>query len=136
MLDAAGAPPAVVIEPLGGEHVGADVELVARGGAVGVLGTHVGAVSSMRTDLLFLKGVTLYGTPRALIAEMVEVADMVADGVVSPVVDRVFAMTDVESALRYCEAPEGIGRVLLSMGSPGPSGTASGLVVDAARQSG
>ena len=113
---AAGAPPAVVIEPLGGEHVGTDVDLVARGGAVGVLGTHVGALSTVRTDQLFLKGVTLYGTPRAPLAEMVELAGMVADGVVTPVVDRVFELADVRSALAYCAAPKGIGRVLLSMG--------------------
>jgi NADPH2:quinone reductase len=116
VLAAAGGPPAVVIEPLGGEHVGADVELVARGGAVGVLGTHVGALSTVRTDQLFLKGVSLYGTPRAPLAEMVELAGMVADGVVTPVVDRVFELADVRSALAYCAAPKGIGRVLLSMG--------------------
>jgi NADPH:quinone reductase-like Zn-dependent oxidoreductase len=116
---AAGAPPAVVIEPLGGEHVGTDVELVARGGAVGVLGTHVGALSTVRTDQLFLKGVTLYGTPRAPLAEMAEFAGMVADGVLTPLVDRVFELADVRSALGYCASPKGIGRVLLSMGQEG-----------------
>jgi NADPH:quinone reductase-like Zn-dependent oxidoreductase len=105
----------VVIDPLGGDYIGEDLELVARGGAVGVLGSHVGAVSRVRADLLFLKGVALYGTPRAPLTEMEELAALVADGFVTPVIDRVFGLADAAAALDYCERPTGIGRVLLSM---------------------
>jgi NADPH:quinone reductase-like Zn-dependent oxidoreductase len=120
LRDALAGPPAVVIDPLGGDYVGEDVALVARGGAVGVLGSHVGAVSSVRADQLFLKGVSLYGTPRAPLAEMEEIATLVADGFVTPVIDRVFGLADVEAALDYCEHPAGIGRVLLSMSGLSP----------------
>jgi NADPH2:quinone reductase len=112
---AVGAPPAVVIEPLGGAYLDQDIDLIARGGAIGVLGAHAGATSTFRSDLLFLKGVALYGTPRAPLTEMAELAGMVADGLVTPVVDRVFDLTDVEAALAYCGHPAGIGRVLLGM---------------------
>ena len=115
VVRALGSPPAVVIEPLGGEYIASDLDLVARGGAIGVLGAHVGAASTVRADTLFLKGVSLYGTPRAPLETMVEVAEMVADGFVTPVIDRVFAMADVRAALDYCKNPIGIGRVLLSM---------------------
>lgn len=112
---AVGAPPAVVIEPLGGDYLDQDLDMVARGGAVGVLGAHVGANSTFRTDLLFLKGVTLYGTPRAPLTEMAEMASLVASGFVTPIVDRAFGLTDVEAALDYCEHPTGVGRVLFAM---------------------
>jgi NADPH:quinone reductase-like Zn-dependent oxidoreductase len=115
LRQALSGPPAVVIDPLGGDYIGQDLELVARGGAVGVLGSHVGAISTVRTDLLFLKGVSLYGTPRAPLAEMEELAGLVASGFVQPVVDRVFDLADAAAALDYCEHPVGIGRVLLSM---------------------
>jgi NADPH2:quinone reductase len=105
----------VVIEPLGGAYLDQDVDLIARGGAIGVLGAHVGATSTFRSDLLFLKGVALYGTPRAPLTEMAELAGMVADGLITPVVDRVFDLTDVKAALGYCERPTGIGRVLLGI---------------------
>jgi NADPH:quinone reductase-like Zn-dependent oxidoreductase len=113
--EALGAPPAVVIDPLGGPYIAEDVELVARGGAVGVLGSHVAATSDIRSDLLFLKGVSLYGTPRAPLTEMVEVATLVAHKFVVPVIDRVFDLADVRTALEYCEHPTGIGRVLFAM---------------------
>lgn len=116
---AAGAPPAVVIEPLGGAYLDQDVDLIARGGVIGLLGAHVGATATFRSDLLFLKGVTLSGTPRAPLAEMAELAGMVAGGLVTPVVDRVFDLTDVKAALGYCERPTGIGRVLLGMNGGG-----------------
>lgn len=113
---ALGAPPAVVIDPLGGRYLAEDVELVARGGAVGVLGSHVGSSADIRADLLFLKGVSLYGTPRAPLKEMEELAALVASGFVTPVIDRVFDLVDVTAALDYCNRPTGIGRVLLTMG--------------------
>jgi D-arabinose 1-dehydrogenase-like Zn-dependent alcohol dehydrogenase len=112
---ALGAPPALIIEPLGGRYLAEDIELVARGGAVGVLGSHIAATSDIRADLLFLKGVSLYGTPRAPLAEMEEVASLVAQEFITPQIDRVFALADVVAALDYCEHPSGLGRVLLAM---------------------
>ena len=95
---ALGAPPAVIIEPLGGRYIAEDIELVARGGAIGVLGSHVAATSDIRADLLFLKGVSLYGTPRAPLSEMEEVAALVARKFVTPQIDRTFDLTDVVAA--------------------------------------
>jgi D-arabinose 1-dehydrogenase-like Zn-dependent alcohol dehydrogenase len=112
---ALGAPPALIIEPLGGRYLAEDVELIARGGAVGVLGSHVGATADIRADLLFLKGVSLYGAPRAPLAEMEEVESLVAQDFVTPQIDRVFDLADVVAALDYCEHPTGLGRVLLAM---------------------
>jgi D-arabinose 1-dehydrogenase-like Zn-dependent alcohol dehydrogenase len=116
VLEMLGAPPAVVFEPLGGRYLNLDVDLVARGGVVGVVGAHLGVLSTVRADQLFFKGVSIHGTPRAPLPVMIEVAEMVAAGVVVPVIDRVFPMEDAQSALEYCANPTGIGRVLLAMG--------------------
>lgn len=112
---AVGAPAAVVIEPLGGAYLAEDMRLTARGGAIGVIGAHVGATSTIRTDQLFFQAMSIYGSQRAPLETMVEVADMVAEGRIVPVIDRVFSMGDIEAALAYCDHPTGIGRVLLSM---------------------
>ncbi|HXN62910.1 MAG TPA: alcohol dehydrogenase catalytic domain-containing protein, partial [Acidimicrobiales bacterium] len=117
VFEAFHAPAALVIEPLGGKYLAADVDIVARGGAIGVVGTHIGVTSTLRADALFMKGVTVYGTPRAPIETMNEVARMVAESYVTPVIDRVYPMSDAALALEYCENPTGIGRVLLSMNS-------------------
>lgn len=107
--------PMVVIEPLGGSYVSKDVALVGHGGAVGVLGGHLGVESSLRWDEIFHKGVAIYGTPRAPMQTMLEVADLVGTGSVRPVVDRIFPMAEAKNALEYCDKPTGVGRVLLSM---------------------
>lgn len=112
-----GSAPSVVVEPLGGDYVASDLDLVAHGGAVGVVGGHIGAIASVRLDVLFHKGVSVFGTPRGPIGTMLEVAELVASGRLTPLIDRVFDLASVSEALRYCDQQTGIGRVLLSMGS-------------------
>lgn len=108
-------PPALVIEPLGGAFVGQDMAVVARGGCVGVLGGHLGAEAALRFDQLFHKGVAIFGTPRAPLHTMSEVAALVEGGLLDPLVDREFSLDQVADAVMYCDAQTGVGRVLLAM---------------------
>lgn len=117
---ASGGPPALIVEPLGGEYVGHDVSLVARGGAIGVIGSHLSVAGEARWDELFNKGATIYGTTRAPLGMMGEVAQHFAAGFVAPLIDREFALEDFAEAVRYVRAPAGVGRTLLRMAAASP----------------
>jgi NADPH:quinone reductase-like Zn-dependent oxidoreductase len=117
LKDVLGARPNMVVDPLGGDYIAHDIDLVDRGGAVAVIGAHLGAESSVRWDKVFSKAVAIYGVARAPSAVMQRVVESVADGSVKPLVDKIFAFSDIDRAVAYAENPDGIGRVLLRMES-------------------
>jgi threonine dehydrogenase-like Zn-dependent dehydrogenase len=115
VADVLGEAPFVVIEPLGAHYLADDLAMVARGGAVGVIGAHIGVESVLRGDVLFHKGASIYGTTRAPLAMMADVARLITSGQVEPLTDRIFPLADFRDAVAYAEHPEGLGRVLLEI---------------------
>jgi D-arabinose 1-dehydrogenase-like Zn-dependent alcohol dehydrogenase len=117
-----------VKEATGGDGVDAVIEttgvpamveaargLCRPGGRVVCVGYHVGEVVSASSDRLVLLEQSLLGSRYASRTDIEHVIRMVADGVVRPVVDDVYDLSQANEAISRLEAGEVIGRLVLEV---------------------
>lgn len=113
----------VVLDLVGGPYVGANVDALAVRGRMMLVGTVAGRQSVVDLGRLLVKRIRMTGTvlrarpleekiatARAFAAEVVP---LLAAGVVSPVVDSVFALSEIVEAHRRLESNATFGKVVL-----------------------
>jgi NADPH:quinone reductase-like Zn-dependent oxidoreductase len=115
----------VVLELVGAVHMAQNVEALARGGRLIVVGARPGdEVALVLRDLMsrraHLIGTTLRTRPLEEKAHLVQqfgrrVVPALADGRMRPVVDRVFPLAEAADALDHVRAPGKFGKVLLAL---------------------
>ncbi|MFQ6615548.1 MAG: zinc-binding dehydrogenase [Fidelibacterota bacterium] len=100
------------------EHVGeatwpSSLRSLARGGRIVTCGATTGAEVAVNLRHLYWKQQSLLGSTMGDARAFREVARWLEKGKVSPVLDRVFPMTDVPQAHRYVEERHHLGKVVL-----------------------
>lgn len=100
------------------EHVGAatwevSLRALARGGRLVTCGATSGPVAPTDIRYVFGRALTIYGTFMGGKWELHELLPLVEGGVLRPVVDRVFPLSEVQEAHRYLEAGRHFGKVIL-----------------------
>lgn len=115
----------VVLDNMGAAYLGRNVEALADGGRLVVIGLQGGLRAELDLGALLAKRGTVHATalrsrPAAQKAAIVEgvlaaVWPAVEDGEVVPVVDRVLPLADAAEAHRVVEASEHIGKVVLQV---------------------
>lgn len=113
----------VILDNMGAKYLARNVELLATGGRLVVIGLQGGTRAELDLGTLLGKrgsvsATTLRSRPleekAAICAAVVEQAwPLVESGAIRPVVDRVLPMRDAELAHRAVEAGEHVGKVLL-----------------------
>ncbi|MEH1168938.1 NAD(P)H-quinone oxidoreductase [Micromonospora sp. CPCC 205539] len=116
----------VVLDIMGGSYLGRNIEALATGGRLVVIGLQGGASAELNLGALLSKrasvaATTLRARPLAEKAEIVrgvrdEVWPLVETGAIQPVVDRRLPMSDAAEAHRRVEANDHLGKVLLTVG--------------------
>lgn len=118
-----GAGVAAILDLVGGDYLGGNLEALATRGRLIVVGTVAGAKAALDLGLLLRKRVTMIGT--VLRARSVEekiqlardfssaVLPLLASGQVSPVVERVFSFDHIADAHRLLESNRTFGKVVL-----------------------
>jgi NADPH:quinone reductase len=112
-----------IVDLVGGDYLGKNITCINPLGRIVVVGLVAGSVSTLDMRLLLNKRLTLVGTvlrARSL-AEKIEVARLferealpwIAAGAVRPVVDRVFGISEVQSAHTMAERNENVGKIVL-----------------------
>jgi putative PIG3 family NAD(P)H quinone oxidoreductase len=114
----------VVLDNMGGAYLQRNVDVLATGGRVQVIGLQGGAKGELNLGVLMAKraqvrGTTLRARPTAEKAEIcarvaAEAWPLVASGRIRPVVDRVVPMSEAAEAHRAIEASDHVGKVLLA----------------------
>ena len=122
ILDHGGAPD-VVVDLVGGAYVTAEVAAIAPRGRIIIVGTLAGGMPAVSLLGLMQKRAELHGTvlrPRSVAdkaaatdAFVHEVVPMLADGRVTPVVDRTFSIDDADLAYALVETDTTFGKVIL-----------------------
>jgi putative PIG3 family NAD(P)H quinone oxidoreductase len=113
-----------IVDLVGGDYLGRNVQAAAALGRIVVVGLVAGATAPLDMRMLLNKRLTIVGTvmrARSL-SEKIEVARLFArealplfeTGVVMPVVDRVMRMPDAAEAHRIIEANQNFGKVVLA----------------------
>ena len=115
----------VVLDNMGGAYLQRNVDVLATGGRVQVIGLQGGTKGELNLGVLMgkralVRGTTLRARPvdeKAVICARVaaEAWPLVADGRIAPVVDRVVPMADAAEAHRAIESGEHVGKVLLAV---------------------
>jgi len=115
----------VVLDLVGAAYLDANIRAMANGGRMILVGTTSGAKATLDFGLMMSKRLTLKGT--VLRARSVEekatatrlfakhVVPLLAEGLVKPVIDRVYPLTEVREAHMRMESNENFGKIVLKV---------------------
>ncbi len=100
------------------EHVGSatwevSIRALGRGGRLVTCGATSGPVAQTDLRYVFARSLSIYGTMIGTKAELWQLLPLVEQGVLQPVLDRVFPMSEVQEAHRYLESGRHFGKVVL-----------------------
>ena len=115
----------VVLDTIGAKYLARNVDVLATGGRLVVIGLQGGRTGELDLGTLLAKRASVHATSlrgrpaaekAAVVAAVLEhVWPLVADGSVRPVIDRVFPLAEVAAAHRCVEDSLHVGKVLLQV---------------------
>ena len=103
-----------VIEVVGGENLNRSLESVKIGGTISFIGLIAGLSAPIDTYRFVMKNVTIHGIETGSREIFEEMNALFEKHDIRPVIDRVFAVSQVREALRYLESGSHFGKVVLS----------------------
>ena len=113
----------VIIDLVGAAYLSANLEALASRGRMVLVGTTSGATGMLDFSTVMSKRLTIIGTvlrarsdaekanATRLFAE--QVVPLLRNGIVRPVVDRIYSVSDVQHAHARMEANESFGKIVL-----------------------
>lgn len=105
----------VVFEHTGGATWDASVKSLVRGGRLVTCGATSGFDAKIDLRVLFFKQLSLLGSTMGSRAELWTVLDLIRQGKLRPVVDRVLPLSEIREAHRAMEAREQFGKVVIAI---------------------
>lgn len=107
------------------EHVGQStwehsIKLCRRGGRVVTCGASSGWDARMDLRQVFFRQIQILGSTMGSKANLFRIAQLIDEGALHPVVDRVFALAEAAQAHRYLDRREQFGKVVLDIAGPPP----------------
>jgi NADPH:quinone reductase-like Zn-dependent oxidoreductase len=115
----------IIIDFVGAPYLARNVEALAMRGRMVIVGTMGGTEGTVNLGMLMSKRLRIHGTvlrsrPRAEKAELTasfgsKVVPLLAQGVVRPIVDRVFPLHEIAAAHAYMESNASVGKIVLQM---------------------
>lgn len=113
----------VVLDMVGGEYIGKDIELLKPDGRLVIIATQIGAMSTINGALLMMKRLTVTGStlrPQSIEAKGRMAAGLrerawplLASGKIKPVIHKTFPLAQAAAAHAELERAEHVGKVML-----------------------
>ena len=103
----------VVFEHVGQETWNISMKSLARGGRVVTCGATTGYKANLNLTHLFFKQQSILGSTMGSISSFDSALTLLNDGKISPVIDRIFPITEIQSAHKYLESANHIGKVVI-----------------------
>ncbi len=107
----------VVIEHVGQATWDGSVRSLAKGGRLVTCGATTGPVGELHLPRLFFKSLSILGSTMGSRGELHRIVQLVGEGKLSPVLDRVLPLTQAREAHRALEDREAFGKIVLQPGS-------------------
>jgi NADPH:quinone reductase-like Zn-dependent oxidoreductase len=103
----------VVIEQIGGNILPKSINCLRKGGRLVTLGTTAGNKIEIDMQHFYRNNLTMLGTSGVTQKEIREVFELVKDGKLKPIIDRVFPLKEANLAHRYMEERKNFGKIVL-----------------------
>jgi NADPH:quinone reductase-like Zn-dependent oxidoreductase len=103
----------VVVEHIGGETFERSVYCLTRLGTMVSIGSHASHWGRLDLRHVYSKNLRIVGTNLGTIAELRTILGFVAEGRLSPAIDRVFPLSEAREAVRYLAERRTRGKVIL-----------------------
>lgn len=107
----------VIIDSAGGPSFGSLVELAAPGGRIVNFGRTAGNINEVSTRTLYWNQISILGTTMGTSDEFLSMLDFLHRYRIKPIIDRSFALTDINLAFAHMEQHEQFGKILLTVRS-------------------
>jgi NADPH:quinone reductase-like Zn-dependent oxidoreductase len=104
----------VVFEHVGQETWDVSMKSLARGGRVVSCGATTGYKANLNLTHLFFKQQSVLGSTMGSKSSFDGALALLNEGKISPVIDRIFPITEIQSAHKYLESGKQFGKVVLS----------------------
>ncbi len=105
----------LVIEHIGPEVWEACLRSMAKGGRLVTCGATTGAEATTNLRYLFSRQLTIKGSYMGTRADLLQVAELIGQGKLKPVVDRVFPLKEARAAQEYLLSRKVFGKLVLSV---------------------
>jgi zinc-binding alcohol dehydrogenase/oxidoreductase len=103
----------VIIDSAAGEAFGALLDAAAPGGRIVFYGATLGNIPQLPAAKVFWKQLSILGSSMGSLQDFDAMLALVNEHQLVPVVDKVFPLAEGEAALRYLEAGQQLGKVVL-----------------------
>ncbi|WP_151087600.1 zinc-binding dehydrogenase [Hymenobacter baengnokdamensis] len=104
----------VIIDSAGGEAFGALLDSAAPGGRIVFYGATLGNIPQLPSAKVFWKQLSILGSTMGSEQDFDAMLALVNEQQLVPIVDKVFPLAEGEAALRYLEAGQQLGKVVLT----------------------
>lgn len=115
----------IILDMVGGDYTGRNIKALGFNGRLMNIAFMGGRTSEIDMAQLLTKNIALHGTTlraqsddiKALFATEIkeQIWPAIADGTISPVIDRTFPLADAEKAHQHMEQGQNIGKILLAV---------------------
>ncbi|MGH7235406.1 MAG: zinc-binding dehydrogenase [Nitrospiraceae bacterium] len=105
----------LIIEHIGPEVWEACIRSMAKGGRLVTCGATTGAEATMNLRYLFTRQLTIKGSYMGTRGDLLQAAELIGQGQLKPVVDRVFPLKEARAAQEYLLARKVFGKLVLSV---------------------
>ena len=103
----------IVVEHVGERTIADSIKVLAKGGRVVTCGATTGPKLETNLQLVFFKSLSILGSTMGSRGELMHVVDLIAKGLLTPVVDRVLPMTEIRAAHDAMARREQFGKIVL-----------------------
>ena len=103
-----------VVDHVGADFFGPAFASLRNGGRYGICGATTGLRTELHLGLLFSQRKEIYGVFMGTKEDMREVVELMNKGVVKPVVDRTFTLSEAAEAHRYMDETSFFGKLILT----------------------
>lgn len=104
-----------VIETVGGENLNHSLTAVKVGGSISFIGLIAGMTANINVYQFVTKNVTVHGIETGSLEMLAEVAAFIDSQGITPVIDSVYPVEQIEEALRHLELGKHLGKIVVTM---------------------
>lgn len=107
----------VIVDSAGGPSFAKLIDLAAPGGRLAFFGGTTGTITDIIPPKVFFKQLSIFGTTMGTAGEFADMIKLVDDQQIVPVLDEIFPLAAVETAMQKMREGKQFGKIILSIGN-------------------